>query len=143
MTWVYDDGGRADAGRRGVTGDCVTRAFAIASEVPYAEVYELVKQLAESERPRDGRRRSSPRLGVFKATTRRLALELGFVWTPTMGIGTGCTVHLRADELPAGRIAVQLSRHVSAVVDGVVHDTYDCTREGTRCVYGYWFNPTA
>ncbi len=24
------------------------------------------------------------------------------------------------------------------MIDGVVHDTYDCTRNGTRCVYGYW-----
>ena len=22
--------------------------------------------------------------------------------------------------------------------DGVVHDTYDPSRDGTRCVYGYW-----
>jgi len=25
-----------------------------------------------------------------------------------------------------------------AVIDGVINDTYDCSREGTRCVYGYW-----
>jgi hypothetical protein len=24
------------------------------------------------------------------------------------------------------------------VIDGVLHDTHDCTRGGTRCVYGYW-----
>lgn len=32
----------------------------------------------------------------------------------------------------------QYSKHLAAVVDGVLHDTYDCTREGTRCVYGYY-----
>jgi hypothetical protein len=24
------------------------------------------------------------------------------------------------------------------VIDGVIHDTHDCSRGGTRCVYGYW-----
>jgi hypothetical protein len=24
------------------------------------------------------------------------------------------------------------------VIDGVIHDTHDCSRNGTRCVYGYY-----
>jgi hypothetical protein len=63
---------------------------------------------------------------------------IGWEWTPTMAIGQGCTVHLRADELPAGRLVVSVSKHWVAVIDGVIHDTYDCSRDGTRCVYGYW-----
>jgi hypothetical protein len=55
-----------------------------------------------------------------------------------MQIGSGCKVHLRADELPAGRLVVKLSRHLVAVIDGVIHDTYDCSRGGTRCVYGFY-----
>lgn len=31
-----------------------------------------------------------------------------------------------------------LSRHACAVMDGVIHDTYEDARDGTRCVYGYW-----
>lgn len=31
MTFVYDDGGRSAAGFKGKTGDCVTRAIAIAT----------------------------------------------------------------------------------------------------------------
>lgn len=27
---------------------------------------------------------------------------------------------------------------IAAVVDGVLHDTFDCSRGGTRCVYGYY-----
>ena len=64
--------------------------------------------------------------------------SLGFVWTPTMGIGTGCTVHLRADELPNGRLVVAVSKHYTAVLDGVIHDIENPSRDGTRCVYGYW-----
>jgi hypothetical protein len=55
-----------------------------------------------------------------------------------MQIGSGCTVHLRPKELPAGRLVVSVSKHLTAVIDGVIHDTHDCSRRGTRCVYGYW-----
>ena len=34
---------------------------------------------------------------------------------------------------------MRLSRHITAVVDGVIHDTHDPSRKGTRCVYGYWY----
>ena len=64
--------------------------------------------------------------------------ELGFDWVPCMSLGTGCQVHMHKDELPGGVIIVSLSRHYAAVIDGVVHDIYDPSRNGTRCVYGYW-----
>lgn len=46
MNWVYNDGGRADAGFKGEAGDCVTRAIAIAMDRPYKEVYnELASEV--------------------------------------------------------------------------------------------------
>jgi hypothetical protein len=139
MTWQENDGGRAAAGFKGKTGDCVTRAIAIATGLPYREIYDRLNGLAKQhERPRRGRKRSSARTGVHKRTYKRLLLELGWVWTPTMAIGQGCKVHLRADELPPGRLVVSCSRHMVAVIDGVIHDTHDPSRDGTRCVYGYW-----
>lgn len=140
MTWVYDDGGRAAAGFKGKARDCVCRAVAVASGKPYQEVYDALNEAAQIERP-GARRRSSAREGVFKATTRRFLAALGFEWTPTMSIGSGCKVHLRANELPPGRLIVSCSGHLVAVIDGVVHDTFDPTRGGTRCVYGYWRRP--
>jgi hypothetical protein len=148
MTWVFDDGGRAAAGFKGKAGDCVTRAIAIATGIPYREVYSAINEMAQDERGRFRFRRgahrgergkqSSARAGVYRMTQDKYLLSLGWKWTPTMTIGSGCKVHLRADELPPGRLVVKLSRHSVAVVDGVVHDTYDCTRGGARCVYGYW-----
>jgi hypothetical protein len=64
--------------------------------------------------------------------------ELGWAWTPTMGIGTGTTVHRAPGELPGGRIIARVTKHTVAVIDGVVHDTHDPDRGGTRCVYGYF-----
>lgn len=140
--YVYDDGGRSAAGYKGDAGDCVTRAIAIATGLPYQRVYDLVNEHGATERDSQRRRgRSSARTGVHKPTTRRIMAALGWSWTPTMRVGQGCKVHLRADELPAGRLVVACSRHLVAVIDGVIHDTHDPSRGGTRCVYGYFQAP--
>jgi hypothetical protein len=138
VTYVHDDGGREAAGYKGSAGDCAVRAAAIATGLPYQDVYATLNDIAKRERPRGGRRRSSAREGVYSQTLRWLMERLGWEWVPTMGIGTGCTVHLRADELPEGRLVVRCSKHYTAVIDGVVHDTHDPSRDGTRCVYGYY-----
>ena len=58
-SWNYNDGGRKDAGHRGVVRDCVVRSIAIATRL-------------------------------------------------------------------------------TVVIDGTIQDTYDCSRDGTRRVYGFW-----
>lgn len=137
--WQPDDGGRAAAGFTGSAGDCVTRSIAIATGTPYRTIYDALNEIAKRhERPRRGRRRSSARDGVNRQTYDRYLKSLGWTWTPTMGIGTGCRVHLRRDELPSGRLIVAVSKHMTAMIDGVIHDTADPSRGGTRCVYGYW-----
>ncbi len=136
MRFVYDDGGRAAAGFKGVAGDCVTRAIAIVTGLPYREVYDSINDLAKSERPRKGAARSSARTGVHKWTYAPYLEGLGWHWYPTMQIGQGCKVHLREDELPGGRIIVRLSHHLTAVIDRVIHDITDPSRGGSRCVYG-------
>lgn len=142
-TFTYDDGGRAAAGFKGSAGDCVTRAVAIATGLPYLDVYNAINAAAANERTGKRKRgKSSARTGVYKGTTRKYLESLGAVWTPTMRIGQGCTVHLRADELPKGRLIVAVSRHLCAVIDGVIHDTHDPSRDGTRCVYGYYTLPS-
>ena len=139
MNWVYDDGGRAAAGYAGHTGDCLARAIAIATQLPYQQVYDEINQAAHGERTGTRKRgTSSARMGVYKRTTRTYLAALGWTWTPTMQIGAGCTVHLAASELPQGRIIVSVSKHLTAVLDGVIHDTHDPSRDGRRCVYGYW-----
>lgn len=148
MPFIEDDGGRAAAGYCGTAGDCVARAVAIASGRPYAEVYAALACGAGRERKSKGRTARSgihTSRGWFKAYME----SIGFRWTPTMGIGTGCRVHLVAGELPQGRLVVAVSKHYTAVVDGVVRDVYDPqrrtfwytdgeTRVSERCVYGYW-----
>jgi len=141
MRYIYNDGGRAASDYQGKAGDCCARAFAIATGRPYQEVYDLINGLAKGERTGKRKRgKSNARTGVFKGTSHKLAYELDnrVRWVPCMTIGSGCKVHLKDGELPMGRLVVNLSKHFAAVIDGVLHDTYDCSREGTRCVYGYW-----
>ena len=135
----FDDGGRTAAGYKGKAGDCVVRAIAIATGHPYQQIYDLVNSAAVYERTGKRKRgKSNARTGVYRASIRRVMKSLDWVWTPTMEIGSGCMVHLKAEELPPGRLVVSVSKHLTAVIDGVIHDTHDCSRRGTRCVYGYW-----
>lgn len=139
MKFVFDDGGRKESGYKGNAGDCVTRAIAIITGKPYQEIYDALNQLSTKERT--GKRKktiSNSRRGVHKATYKKYLLGLGYKWTPTMLIGQGCKVHLKAEELPSGKLIVAVSRHLVAVIDGVIHDTPDCSRDGNRCVYGYF-----
>ena len=155
MKHIHNDGGRAAAGFKGSAGDCVARAVAIASGKPYAEVYAALAHGMGTQRASKRQRgiaelRAALRGRKSNVATARAGINvkrkwfkdymtgLGWTWTPTMYIGQGCKVHLRADELPPGRLVVALSRHYAAVIDGVLHDTYEDTRGGTRCVYGYW-----
>lgn len=124
----------------------MARAIAIAGGLPYAEVRARLAAGMGSQR----RSRREVRRGIKRAasafngvTTSRKWFKdymqsLGFVWTATMRIGSGCKVHLDPDELPTGRLVVAVSKHYVAVVDGIVHDLYDPSRDGRRCVYGYW-----
>ena len=150
MIFQYNDGGRQAAGYKGNAGDCVTRAIAIATDTLYQEVYDALNKLGKTERTGKRKRgKSSARNGVYKATYHKYLASLGWIWTPTMLIGSGCKVHLTDGELPGGRLIVSISRHLTAVIDGVINDTFDQQRNtlivengiqrfAGRCVYGYW-----
>jgi hypothetical protein len=133
----YNDGGRSEAGYVGKAGDCSTRSISIATGIPYQDVYDQLNALCKTNRT-SRVQRDSARNGVGMPVIHRYMKSLGWQWTPTMQIGSGCRVHLAPEELPSGRLVVRVSKHLVAVIDGVIHDTSDCSRAGTRCVYGYW-----
>lgn len=144
MYFLRSDGGRLAAGFQGRAQDCVVRAVAIVTGRPYADVYgELALVNAATRKTKlrvksAGQRTASN--GIYTTTPmfKRYMASQGFVWTATMGIGTGCKVHLRPEELPTGRLIVAVSKHYTSMIDGVLIDTHDCSRGGTRCVYGYY-----
>lgn len=170
MKHIYNDGGRQAAGYAGPAGDCVVRAVAIATQQGYQTVYDALSAGCATQRrsKHAPTRKASARNGVWtrRQWFRDYMARLGWRWTPTMGIGTGCTVHLTDGELPMGRLIVAVSKHYTAVIDGVIHDTFSPERNVhrmeagpqtnrplkpgewrnengicsimRRCVYGYW-----
>jgi hypothetical protein len=139
IEFKYDDGGRSASGFKGNTGDCVTRSISIVTGKPYLEVYNALNELSKEEKVTKRKKKiSNARTGVHRATYQKYLESLGWKFVSCMGIGTGVKVHLRADELPSGRIICRLSKHLCAVIDKVVRDTYDGSRGGTRAVYGYF-----
>jgi hypothetical protein len=145
MRFQYDDGGRAAAGFRGSADDCVTRSIAIATGLPYREVYNALAKLAhEHGLPR------SARDGVCDRVMRRYLSGLrglGFEWTPLDGRRRWWKVNA---DLPDGALLVSLGAtthqgewqgHLTAVVDGVVRDVFDPS-DPSICrmvrAYGYY-----
>ena len=134
-----NDGGRARAGYKGTAGDCVCRAIAICLNISYEESRDLITEYALKERGKGKKKRKSHyRTGVFTPTTKKIMADHDWTWVPTMKIGAGTLVHCTTNELPSGVLMLNLSKHISSMIDGVLQDTYDCSREGTRCVYGIW-----
>ena len=128
-------------------GDCVIRSISIACETPYLDVQKELQKRTKAFREKSWSRMArkiKPKedngfKGIPKQSYEPYLLSLGWKWKPTMFIGSGCKVHLKASELPKGRLICAVSRHLVAVIDGVIHDTVDCSRGETRCVYGYYY----
>src|SRR6266852_3502354 len=102
MKFIRDDGGRSDAGYEGKSGDCVCRAIAIATGKPYQQVYDDLNVVKAGMRQTRRVRGSASRTGVCRVVYDRYLESLGWEFVATMGIGTGCRTHLRANELPGG-----------------------------------------
>ena len=130
MKWVYNDGGRKAAGYSGSCRDCVTRSVAIATGLPYLDVYQEISRRS-GKTARQGQH-------VWGKWFQEYMTELGWTWTHCMFFGVNKYTHLRDGELPAGRLIVAVSRHYTAVIDGAIHDTFDPSKNGRTRVKGYW-----
>ena len=109
--WVEADGGRADAGHKGLAGDCITRAISIALDLPYQEVWNEFD--TEGDSPDDG---------VQLLVASKFLYDRGWKSTPKSG-----TVAEVAAEIKNGMIICELldTAHYVAIVDGKYHDTWN------------------
>ena len=112
--YVYDDGGRAAAGYKGKTGDCVVRAYCILTGADYRDTY---RDIADDNETRGQKRSvrsganpnySYPGLGLVK------------VKLPKGPRPTYTEAHERY-----GDCIVRTAKHVAAVVDGNLRDIFD------------------
>lgn len=118
--FVFNDGGRLHAGYRGIGGDCVCRAIAIATEIPYREVWT---RLADIKRDITGKRTADKGIPIGHSKVESYMKELGFVH---VGLGQWHDV-FKIEDLPKGRLIAHLMTrsgdpHSVAVIDGVTHD---------------------
>jgi hypothetical protein len=125
--FVFNDGGRAANGRKGIAGDCVTRAFAIATGLDYATCYRI---FAEANAAAGGKK--SARAGMYKDVYTAVFTQHGWHWASAPRF-TGRKA--RCADMPPGVVIARQAKHLVCVVDGTAFDTFDCT---AKMVYGYW-----
>ncbi len=126
--WQYNDGGRWGAGFIGDVGDCATRAIAIATDTSYREVYDSICALAGEKE-----KFAQAHMGATSVTIESYLEGIG--WRRR-----ALRSHLNADELPNGRLIIEMPRHLVAVIDGVINDLFDSSRGGTAKITGYYTN---
>lgn len=140
MKFIYNDGGRSKYFKATNVGDCAVRAICNATGKDYKEVYNSINRLAKTEKVTILKQGvSSARDGVYKESmSKYIEDELGWKWHSCCNFGSSKRTHLTESEVPSGTIIARLSKHFTCVKDGVLYDTYDCSRGGTRMIYGYW-----
>ena len=131
MKFKYSDGGRSKYYKATNVGDCCVRAICNATGKDYKEVYNDLKKLNRGVSCRNG----TPK----KVWKKYLEQVLGWKKVSCSGIGQSERTHLNEYELPkTGTLIVQVSKHLTVVKDGVLIDTFDCSRNGERMVYCYY-----
>ena len=125
--FTFNDGGRAKAGYKGLAGDCGARAMAIAMAMDYQMAYDLIAHANQSQ----GLAKSA-RNGISKALYSDVLNARGWVWHPAPKFEGR---KARASDMPQGIVIARQAGHYVAIIDGIPHDTWDCS---DRMVYGYW-----
>ena len=138
MTYVFvqtDGGRRQDTKRRNHGKDCMVRALAVATGVPYAQVYDEL--VAEGV--------FSPKRGGFMD---RLVGQLNFAdmdfhgfkfqWISFPAVKGKPRMHADkfAEQFPTGTYLLRMGHHICCMADGVLYDMFSHTDR--RCVYGAW-----
>ena len=127
ISYLYNDGGRKASGRKGSARDCGCRAMAIATGKSYDECY---KMLADQNHKSRGKR--TARNGILKKDYDKVLNQIGWEWCSAPKFEGRKARHY---DMPSGVVIARMARHFVAVIDGVVHDTWDSTE---KMVYGYW-----
>ena len=132
MKYKETDGGRKDAGYRGVGGDCVTRAIAIATNMPYRRVRLALTDLCVEM---TGGMYKGVANGCPTPVAHKFLTQLGWEAVPT---------EMYINELPKNQPIIACSkRHWAAVINNTVNDDWDSrksrrTKTGWMKLHGYY-----
>jgi len=141
MNFIFNDGGRKEAGYKGTAGDCSARAMAIALELDYKAVYQ---ELAQANK--DHGKAKSARNGTSKEIYSEVLKRHGWVWVwaPTFKVLEGYKNSegkvlfgrkAKCKDMPTGTVIARQAGYHVAVINGMAQDTWDCSE---KMVYGYW-----
>lgn len=126
-SWSYNlvqtDSGRSVSRRPKQSNDCTVRALANVFDMDYDDAYDYLAAA--------GRKCSR---GFHFKTLEHPKLK----WEAYQAIKgqSRKTISDFCKEHPEGKWIIRVSKHVAAVIDGVVYDTFESNP--TKCVYGAW-----
>ena len=128
MKYQFNDGGRAKSKRPRQKNDCVVRAISLALDQGYDFIYESLSS--------SGRRcsRSTPKK-VWQPFLDLNKDMVKFSFPAKAGVPR-VNLHDFCESFPDGRFVVQMAKHLTAVVDGVVQDDFE--PRFNMCVYAAW-----
>lgn len=120
MNYIYNDGGRVASGNIGEINDCVARAISIVSG---PNAYDIARVMVEPLKDAEG-------VDVLSTAFMQIMHDIGFVYAQTPA------GKFKISNLPKDGVYIaHAHNHVSAVIDGVINDTYDTSDEVLK---GYW-----
>lgn len=133
MKYKKTDGGRLDAGYKGRGGDCVTRAIAIATEIPYRQVRKALTDLTIEMTG-----------GLDRSAANGVSVPVSHAYLTSLGWQLVLTKKSYLCDLPTrGTLIACLPRHKVAVIDGTLNDRWDSrkskrTKCGSPVLEGYY-----
>lgn len=123
VPFVQTDAGRSSSKRSKQKNDCTVRAWATANHIPYDEAYDVLKSFGrKSGRGIDFKGFANTQINIVS----RISFP-AVKGKKRMNIGKFC------NQYDKGIFIIKTAKHVSAVLDGVVHDTFEPRHD--RCVY--------
>lgn len=153
VEWVRDDGGRKAANREGRVGDCVTRAFAIASGREYEDVWRMAQDIIDefvARGPNQSDRRwrrtrwtATPDGGLYDDEVAELGKRLGFKQISVTRLMVDGVVPSNRDRSIGVKAAATLepdsviwtASHCAAIVGGRLHDAWDSSRKRVTSIW--------
>jgi len=116
IQFQYNDGGRSQHYSRKSEGDCVVRAISIALGQDYRKTYLAL--IEEAKKTGD--------FPNHRAVYERYLKSHGWVRQRTVRTAKGRKIRLRGWNAPGITALVHTTSHLTAVVNGVVNDIWDC-----------------
>ncbi len=149
MTFAKIDAGDGRRSKEAKGRDCTVRALTVAIAVSYETAWDMLYEFQAVQRTNafdlggllDQRLSESPGIRLSQrssmgdpADRRRWTVKQALSFPAVKG-KPRMTPAAFVKKYPTGRYVLSLAHHVVAVRDGVVIDTWDCTK---KCVYKAW-----